>query len=282
VAAVVGGLAAAIIWALSNLSSSRSARLIGAGSALSWVMLVGLVVNLAAVAATPRPSPFGAEILAWMVVAGVGSAFGLLLMLASIEVGKVGLATSVTSTGGAIAAVMSILAGEQLTTTALALLAFVASGVVVVTLTRDPDPVPGERKVRAAALALAAAVFSGATIYATGRISGEVPLAWALLPPRLVGALVIALPLLVLRRLRISRPALPFVLASGLGELAGWCAYALAARESVAVAAVLSSLYAAIASLGAFLLFGERMTRRQVFGIAAIAIGVAFLTATQA
>jgi drug/metabolite transporter (DMT)-like permease len=48
------------------------------------------------------------------------------------------------------------------------------------------------------------------------------------------------------------------------------------------VAAVLASQFAALAVIAAFLLFGERLTRTQVAGVVAIAIGVAALSALRA
>ena len=43
--AILGGLGAASLWAMANLSSSRSSRMIGASSTVAWMMLVGLAVT---------------------------------------------------------------------------------------------------------------------------------------------------------------------------------------------------------------------------------------------
>jgi hypothetical protein len=88
--------------------------------------------------------------------------------------------------------------------------------------------------------------------------------------------------LIAARRLRITRAALPLVVASGLAELGGFTAYAVGARHGIAVAAVLASQFAALAVIAAFLLFAERLTRTQVAGVVAIAIGVAALSALRA
>jgi len=282
VTAVVGGLGAALLWAVSNLSSSRSTRMIGAASVLSWVMVVGLVLNLGLIGVTRAPISLDASTTVWMAVAGFGNACGLLLLLASLSLGKVGLATSITSTEGAVAATLSVIAGEHLGVASYGLLALVVGGVVLVTSTADPDPVPGERRAKAALLAVGAAVLSGAAIYATGHISGDVSLAWVLLPPRLVGVVLIAVPLAVTGRLRLTREVLPYVVATGAAEIAGWLCYAVGARDSIAVAAVLSSLFAATATVGAFFLFRERLTRHQVIGVAIITAAVATLAATTA
>jgi len=48
------------------------------------------------------------------------------------------------------------------------------------------------------------------------------------------------------------------------------------------IAAVLASQFAGIAAIAAFFLYGERLTRVQVVGVATIAIGVGLLAAVQA
>jgi drug/metabolite transporter (DMT)-like permease len=67
---------------------------------------------------------------------------------------------------------------------------------------------------------------------------------------------------------------------SGLCEVAGFASYTIGARHGIAISAVLASQFAAFAAVGAFLLFRERLTRLQILGIAAIAVGVAVLSAT--
>jgi drug/metabolite transporter (DMT)-like permease len=92
----------------------------------------------------------------------------------------------------------------------------------------------------------------------------------------------VLLPLAATRTLRISRGALPFVIASGLCEVGGAAAFVLGSRHSIAVAAVLASQFAALAAVAAFVLFHERLTRVQLAGITVIAVGVAALSALQA
>jgi drug/metabolite transporter (DMT)-like permease len=74
----------------------------------------------------------------------------------------------------------------------------------------------------------------------------------------------------------------PFVILVGVAEVAGTLTYAFGARDSTAIAAVLASQFAAIAAIAAYFLFGERLSRLQVAGVATIAIGVGLLAAVQA
>jgi drug/metabolite transporter (DMT)-like permease len=80
----------------------------------------------------------------------------------------------------------------------------------------------------------------------------------------------------------MTREAAPLVFASGILEVAGLVAFTIGARHGIAVAAVLGSQFAAIATVAAFFLFRERLARVQLAGVAVIAVGVAVLTALQA
>ena len=84
------------------------------------------------------------------------------------------------------------------------------------------------------------------------------------------------MPLALTRRLQLSHAAVPLVLITGISEIAGWLCYAVGARYSIAVAAVLSSL----ATIGAYALFRERLSRHQLLGVGLFIAGVATLTAT--
>jgi drug/metabolite transporter (DMT)-like permease len=72
------------------------------------------------------------------------------------------------------------------------------------------------------------------------------------------------------------------VLATAIVEVLGTASFALGARQSVAVAAVLSSQFAAIAAVAAFLIYHEHLTTRQRSGVVAIALGVAILSGLRA
>jgi uncharacterized membrane protein len=92
----------------------------------------------------------------------------------------------------------------------------------------------------------------------------------------------VTVPLAAAGRLRLTRAAAPFVVVGGLAEVAGFISYAVGARHGIAVAAVLASQFAALASIGAALLFKERLTRLGVIGVVVIAVGVAVVSGLQA
>src|SRR4051794_35859051 len=106
--AILGGLGAACCWAAATLCSSRSSRMIDPGSVLAWVMLVGLLVTLPALAIAGTPSDVQSADVGWLAVVGVTNAVGLLLAYRALRIGKVGLVAPVVSTEGAIAAVLAV------------------------------------------------------------------------------------------------------------------------------------------------------------------------------
>ncbi len=276
--AIVGGLGAAFAWAATTLCSTRASRTIGALPTLGWVMLVGLVPTLPAVLVAGGDAP-DAGGLGWLAVSGFGNVAGLALVYAGLRRGKVGVVAPIASTEGAVAAVIAVALGEQLPAGVGAALGIVVVGIVLTASARGTE---GRTSPVAIALAAGAALSFGVSIYATGRVSQELSIAWALLPARLVGVVFITIPLAATRRLVLTRPAAPLVVATGLAEVAGFACYAVGARHGIAIAAVLASQFAALAALGALVLYRERLSRAQVAGLVLIAVGVAVLGALRA
>ena len=271
-----------MMFSVGTLCSSRSSRMIGALSVLAWVMLSGLAVNLVGVALVGPPRQLSGATLGWMFVAGAGNVVGLALTYTALRHGKVGLVAPITSTEGAIAAVLAVLAGEPLGLVSAMLLATIACGVMLAAAAPERLPIEGERKTLAVSLASAAAVAFGVSLFATGHISSSLTLPWVLLPPRLLGVIAVTIPLALTRRLRITRGAVVLVVAAGLSEVAGFSCYIFGARHSIAVAAVLVSQFAGISAVGAYLLFRERLTRLQLGGVAIVIVGVAALSVVRA
>ena len=274
---IVCGLGAAVAWATSTLCASRASRLISIGSLVAWVTTVGMLVAGPAVAIVGVPPSLDAGVAGWLVVSGAGNVIGLLLGYSALRIGKVGLVAPITSTEGAVAALLAVIAGERLSPAVGATLGVIAIGVALAATAPAASEPARRANIRAGLLAAAAAVSFGLGIYATGRVSNAIGIAWAVMPPRLLGVVAIAVPLAFTSRLRMTRRALPLVITAGLGEVAGYASYAIGARHSLAVSAVLGSQFAAIATFVGFLLFRERLGRFQIAGVAAIIAGVSAL-----
>ena len=69
------------------------------------------------------------------------------------------------------------------------------------------------------------------------------------------------------------------VLVGALAEVVGLVSYTFGARRELAVAAVMASMYAAVSTIAAFFLFGDRLRRHQLVGIVLVVAGVVTLSA---
>jgi drug/metabolite transporter (DMT)-like permease len=281
--AIVGGLGAALVFATVTLCNSRSSRMIGPTQLLAWVMLIGLVIVVPLVLLEGVPDGLDSTSGGWLAVAGIGNVVGLLLAYAALRVGKVGIVAPVVATQGAVAAMLAVVAGETVGVAAGFSLAAIAVGVVLAGLAHEPGESReglGER--RPMLYALGAAFAIGCSLYATARASIDLPVVWALLPSRVIGVAAVTVPLALRAGLRMTRDAFPLVLVAGACEVLGFALFALGARHGIAVSAVLASQFAAIAAVAAYFLFGERLARVQLAGVALIVVGVGVLSAVEA
>lgn len=274
---VVLGLLTATFFASTSLISSRAVKVIGSGSSLAWTMAVGLVITVPFVVASGVPVNLGLS-LPWMALAGLGNVLGILLAGFALRVGKVGVVAPILATGGAISALISALLGESIAPIVAFLLLVIVGGVVLSAIAPDPAPLENERPVYAVVVTVLAAVCIGVGLFSTGNLSGDLPLSWVLLPPRIVGVLVLFLPLLVVRRLRITRSTVWMVVAMGFTEVIGYVCFAIGAQYQLAVMSVFASQFAPIAAVAAYFLFRERLGRLQIAGVVVIVLGVTALS----
>jgi drug/metabolite transporter (DMT)-like permease len=282
--AVIGGLIGAAFWTAALLGSARSARMIGAPSTLGGVMLVSSVLAIPVVLLTFDGTFPPATAIPFLAIAGLGNVFGLLFEYIGLRSGKIGLVGSLAAAEGAVAAVLSVLAGELLEPVQAAGVGLVAIGVMFAALAPDPMPAPeavpmvgGSSSRRALFFGALAGLCFGASLYVTGRLGSDLTLGWAILPPRVVGMTLIVLPLAATSRLRIGRAALPLIAIAGTGEIGGFVAFAWGARDSIAVSSALAAQFASVAAVIAWVVLGERLTRLQWTGVAAVAVGVVLI-----
>jgi drug/metabolite transporter (DMT)-like permease len=300
VIAILGGLGAAVAWAISTLCSSRSSRLIDPPSVVAGMMVVGLVITLPLAALSGVPAHLGAGSLTWLAISGIGNVGGLVLAYRALRVGQVAIVAPLISTEGAVAAVIAVIAGESVAPgVALTLLAILA-GVWLASVEDGPvlhdesepsgTPRPGAPPAPPRALhpyyailfGIAAALTFGVSLYATGRAGTELPVSWVVLSARAIGTVALAAPLIITRRFEMSRDAAPLVFMSGVCEVVGFYSYTTGARHGIAVAAVLSSQFGGLAALAAYFVFGERLSRKRTLGVCTMLAGVAVLSALRA
>ena len=281
--AILGGLGAAVAWALSTLCSSRSSRLIDPASVVAWMMLVGLVITVPLAALSGVPSRLGPGSAAWLAASGVGNVVGLVLTYRALRIGQVALVAPLVSTEGAVAAVIALIAGEPLAPGVAITLAAIVAGIWVASAPdRAHTPDTASHPAEAIVLAMAAALAFGASLYATARAGAELPVSWVVLSARAIGVVALAPPLALTRRLELTRSAVPLVVASGVCEVLGFYSYTTGSRHGIAVAAVLASQVGGLAALAAYFAFGDRLSRKRTLGVCTMLAGVAVLSALRA
>lgn len=290
--AILGGLGAAVAWALSTLCSSRSSRLIEPSSVVAWMMLVGLVITVPAAALSGVPARLGPGSGGWLAAAGAGNVGGLVLTYRALRIGQVALVAPLVGTEGAVAALIAVIAGEPLAAGPAVTLVAVVAGIWLASAPdrppapdrpAAPDRTPATpHPTYAIVLAIAAALSFGASLYATARAGAELPVSWVVLSARAIGAVALALPLALTRRLEMTRRAIPLVIASGMCEVVGFYSYTTGSRHGIAVAAVLASQVGGLAALVAYFVFGERLSRKRTLGVCTMLAGVAVLSALRA
>jgi drug/metabolite transporter (DMT)-like permease len=185
--------------------------------------------------------------------------------------------------------VLAVILGEPLALATAVVLGLIALGVVMAAVERSrddqvADPSRTARDLanprRAILLAISAAAVFSVGLVLSGRLGAAgMPPLWVIVASRTVGVLLIALPLVLRRQFRLTRPAVRLVVLAGVLEAVGSGVYVVAASSDIAIAAVLSSQFAAIVAVGGFLLFGERLQRVQIAGVVLIVVGVTALSA---
>lgn len=275
------GVLAALLWGTASLVSAQASRLLGSWAALAWVAAIGILITLPAGLAVGVRGQASASDWAWAAIAGAGAIGGLLLAYAAMRLGQVSLVTPIVATDGAVAAVIAVLAGEELATVAGIALAVITAGVVLASVGRDATKGASRISARALGLALGASLLFAISFFGAGRTEG-LDAIWVAAVARIIGVGFVTLPVLVTGRLRLTRRALPYVAAAGVLEISGYLAYVVGARSGVAIPAVLASQYAVVAVIGGLLVFGERLSPVQAAGVGLTMAGVGTLAAVQA
>lgn len=284
--AVIAGSLTAIIWTVAVLTSARASRQIGAPSTAAGMSFVGLLATIPLLLMSPLPTAASMPQLPWLFVAGAGNIVGLLASYGAVRRGKVSIVAPITSTEGAIAATLAVLAGEPTTALLIIALSVVVTGVVLTAYGPEgdttADPASDARRGGPVflAMAISSALLFGVSLFAVGHTSGLVPAPWIVAAGRIFGVLFVAIPLLVTGRLRMTRTALPFVIACGLAEVAGLMTVTWGSRDSIAITAVLSSQVGVLTAVVAMFL-GEHVERHQLAGAALTGVGVAAVTLIQ-
>ena len=301
--AVIYGLIAALGWGTSAVAATNAARRAGTYIAVLTGQGVGVAV-LVTLAVVLRSSlaPIGVTTAIGLAGAGLLGLLGYLTFYRALEYGNaVGLVSAISATYGGIATLLAVVVlGEHIGGTGAAGVVLAVTGVAMATAFSQASaqappvavaepivgvaPAPSRARHLSRAgipLALASAAAYGVGGFLLGSYSARAGALGSALVAHgtSVTVLLLALPFLARKKAwRASPSSMTWAVAAGLTDVVGLLAFTRGGQAGqVAVTAAVSSVFPAIPLLGGLIMFGERLGRWQLLGIALIIAGLVLI-----
>jgi drug/metabolite transporter (DMT)-like permease len=274
--ALAWGLAAAVAWGTADFCAKKTSNRFGFWPTVWGMNTVGAIMLSVAGAGGAISLPTMA--LPRLAVMALGNAIGGVFFYYALEHGPLALVSPITAAYPVVSAFLAYwFAGERLGPWMAAAVAGVIAGTLLASLGAGQDrPQPAARLALPAAIA--SALTFGAVFYALAATAAATSAAAPVLVFRLVGAGVLALPLLFGHRLPRGLFRSGWLWATGLLDSAAYLFYASGARHlPVSVDSALSGLFSVWTLVLAVLFLRERLGRRQWLGVALIFAAVALL-----
>jgi drug/metabolite transporter (DMT)-like permease len=257
-----------VTWGSGDFAGGMLARRTAVLGVVLASQLVGAALALILAVVRGETMPLPADV-PWSIAGGLTGGIGIVSLYRALAVGRMGVVAPVT---GVLAAAIPVVFGilvEGLPT-ALVVVGIAMAIVAVVLVSRVDDG-------RAGPSGLGLALVAGIAIGGFGVAISQISEGHAFGPLAIIRAteavLIVAIVLVGRRAWRSDRRLLPAMAGVGVLDMAGNAAFILAVQAgSLAVAAVLSSLYPVTTVVLASLVLHERVTRSHAAGIA-IAIG---------
>jgi drug/metabolite transporter (DMT)-like permease len=269
------GILAATVWGIAGVAGGLAARLVGPTRAIAWAMILGMVVAVPLALASGAPGRIDVRTGLWILLISACMLGGLVCVYAGMRYGSISVVAPISATYGGVAALIAIVAGDPVTGLAIGALSLAVVGAVLAA--RGETALPGaaySNQRVAALLGAGAAVVWGVQLWAGGQIQDDLGASWLVASARMIGVLVIALPLLVRGGLRVERKAVPYLLVAGVGEVCGFTLYLFDSEYGIAQAAVLTGQYGTVAALIGIFVLKERLQFTQIIGLVLIVIAV--------
>ncbi len=273
------GILSAIVWGVAGVAGSLGARQVGPSRAIAWSMVLGMALGIPLALLSGMPGRIDARMGLWILLVSACMLLGLVCVYAGVRYGSISVVAPISATYGGVGAVIAIALGEPVTAIAAVALALAVAGAFLAARGETAEPGAAYSNQRVAALfGAGAAVAWGVQLWAGGEIQDDLGASWLVASARMIGVLLIALPLLVRGRLRVPRRALPYLALAGVGEVVGFTLYLVASGYGIAQAAVLTGQYGTVAALIGVAVLKERLMPTQVIGIALIVVAVVGLS----
>jgi len=269
------GILAASVWGVAGVAGGLGSRIVGPMRAIGWAMLLGMIIAVPLAFASGAPGRVDARTGLWVLLISACMLGGLACVYAGMRYGSISVVAPISATYGGVAALIAILAGDPVTGLAIGALSLAVVGAVLASRGETATPGAAYSNQRVAALLGAgAALLWGVQLWAGGQIQDDLGASWLVASARMIGVLVITVPLLVRGQLRVERKALPYLLVAGVGEVCGFTLYLIDSGYGIAQAAVLTGQYGTVAALIGIFVLKERLQFTQVVGLILIVLAV--------
>jgi drug/metabolite transporter (DMT)-like permease len=276
--AVLLALGSAVVYGASDFLgglASRRASVFGVVALSQLAGLVALFTLLPWLGGTVSAADLG-----WGAAAGLLGATGLVVFFRALSSGVMSVIAPVTAvTAAAVPVLAGLLAGNRIGPWAAAGILLALLAVVLVSAEGGLGQLRAARPSALTAPLIAGAAFGFFFVLLdrTSAGSGLTPLVAARLASVL---LVVTVALAGKQSLRVGRPALPLVLASGVGDMTANALFLLATQldSQLAITGVLASLYPVSTVLLAQAVLRERLVGAQLAGLGAALTAVVLIT----
>jgi drug/metabolite transporter (DMT)-like permease len=276
--AVVLALTSAAVYGAADFLGGLASRKTSVFGVVALSQVVGLAALLALL--PWLGGPVDGTDLAWGVAAGVAGASGLVLFFRTLARGVMSVIAPVTAvTSAAVPVLVGLLGGNRIGLWAAVGIALALAAVVLVSAEGGLSAL---RAARPASLAPALAAgtafgFFFVLLDRTSEDAGVTPLVAARMASV---ALVVVLALATRQSLRVTRPALPLVALSGVGDMTANALFLLATQQEgqLAITGVLASLYPVSTVVLAQVLLRERLAGAQVAGLGTAVAAIVLIT----
>jgi drug/metabolite transporter (DMT)-like permease len=273
---VISGVLSALVWGTGDFIGGMATRRSTPFTVVTLTGLVGVVVMIPAALLAGEPVPSGATV-AWAVAAGLCGAAGVAALYRGLASGA---AAIVAPTSAVVAAALPVLAGSILEGLPPASdLAGIAVGLAGIWLvSRVPDASTATGRSGLVLGLLAGAGFGGFFILIAQVEEGVLftPLVFSKLTALIFGLIVLSLQRRGLPSLRRN----PLALVSGVFDAGGNLFFLYAAQTTtLAVAAVLASMYPAVTVGLSAVVVHERVRRLQAAGVVLCLVAVGLISA---
>ncbi len=274
--AVVCGLCSALAWGAGDFAGGFASRRANALTVVFFSQMLGGILMLGLAPVLAEHAPDARQVLAGM-LAGAFGVLGLVSLYQGLASGRMGLVAPLSAVVTAVIPMGFSFIVEGLPT-ALQLFGL-AAAMTAVWLLSSPG---GEMRIEKGELrlSLSAGLGFGLFFILMDHASGQAVL-WPLLASK-IGAVTVMFVLLTATRQLAPPPRgqLVFIATAGILDTAGTAAFAAAAHLGrLDISTVLASLYPASTILLAWLVFRERLGRRQWFGVVTAGIALVLIAA---